>query len=303
MTYKAKLKIKDDTNDTILNPNPNDIDKILNNTIIESHHHPLLLPYITSLTSLIYQVESENNLNPQKIIRSNRGGHHSYNNITMYPPIKKMFKELSPYLESYANKLGVNYDNMVIQSWFIINKSGHYNISHRHSDAIFSGCYYITMDDERNNIDTNGALYFMSKHYQKNTYDVGQTISFIEYPGTDIRNDGIIKKYNKEQNSYDIEILNDKVFNNIPYEAIRQHDIQRTEKTQTGNLFLFPGNQYHQVQPYYSDKDRIVIAFNLYYCDGQNIYFVSKTEPKWNLGYNIYNNDIAHNLKTIDLKN
>jgi hypothetical protein len=330
-TYIAKINLDitkqyDNINDNINNistlntkynitvpPQKDNLTKILNNKYIVSHKHNLESEHKSALISLVYQLESEDYLQPTEIVHSNRGGHHSQNNITQYPPFEELFKQLSPYLIEYSQKLNIDYQQLAIQAWFIINRSGNYNISHSHGDAVFSGCYYLSMDDTRNNKNTNGALYFMSPHYHKTKYKINNDVSFIIKPGTDIRDDGVIAKHNLKTNQYDITTFDQLNHNNIPHEAIRQHDILQKEPTSTSKLFLFPSRQYHQVRQYHSDiEDRIVIAFNIFYCDNQKLYFVPKlSDPevklikhhKWITGYNIDENTTTHNLKLSKLKN
>lgn len=97
---------------------------------------------------------------------SNSGGWHSESDLLKYPLVKKLFRRLMPQIESYAQMMGLDSKYLTITAWANINRDMDSNVEHTHDDALFSGCYYLNGDTQREL--QNGGISFYQKGLEKN---------------------------------------------------------------------------------------------------------------------------------------
>ncbi len=71
------------------------------------------------------------------------GSWKSRADILQYPSVKKLFRRLMPYIESYSQFLGLDKKYLTISAWASVDRKESNPKVSQHQDALFSGCYYL----------------------------------------------------------------------------------------------------------------------------------------------------------------
>lgn len=126
------------------------------------------IPYYQSskICKELLLLESDQKENQIVLKMSNQGGWHSYSDLLKYPSIKQLFQRLLPQIEAYSQMLGLDKKYLTITAWANINRNSNSNVLHNHEDALFSGCYYLSVSEKRP-LD-NGGISFFKKNEEKN---------------------------------------------------------------------------------------------------------------------------------------
>lgn len=253
--------------------------KINRNSVIQKEFHSLSKEKIDQIKELFYSLREKEQQEGVEGIkdRSNRGGWHSNNDIISHFPVQHLFLQLEPYLTRYAQNLGLNKSDLVIQAWTIINNQGNFNISHCHVDTLFCGCYYLDMDLPT---EGNGDVQFLETIMPEDSqFKKGNWGSYLYDPNLDKKDDGVIQSYNQETGMVEIQNYVTKKNVKVPYFQVREFKAKMKHTPSPGDLLIFANDQYHQVFPYNGKKDRIIIAFNVYYYKNGLIHKFDKPSP------------------------
>lgn len=95
-----------------------------------------------------------------------KGEWSSGKDLLKYPTIKKLFRRLLPYIESYSQMIGLDSKNLTLTAWANIHRANTENEKKQHEDAIFSGCYFIKGDPKHFN--SNEGISFFKKGSDQN---------------------------------------------------------------------------------------------------------------------------------------
>jgi len=100
----------------------------------------------------IYDLQNSQTDNLQ---RSNEGGWHSTDDLNYRPEFRNIHNAILESVNALGNNL--NYDTnkyylKISNMWSIINKKHDYNSSHSHTNALWSGVYYVKADKDSGNL-------------------------------------------------------------------------------------------------------------------------------------------------------
>ncbi len=139
-------------------------------TIAKENHTlwSLHVPYFQNnrICNELLELEKDQKENEIVLKMSNKGGWHSSSDILKYPSIKRLFRRLLPHIESYSQMQGLDKKYLTVTAWANINRKADSNVSHNHEDALFSGCYYLKAENNREL--KNGGISFFKKNENKN---------------------------------------------------------------------------------------------------------------------------------------
>ncbi len=178
------------------------------------------------------------------VIHTNRGGWHSESDLPTWPerPIQEFVDHLRSAIAELVRRTVTDPSPEHFENWKIL---GWANVNGK-------GSY-----NKQHDHDGFGNLW--SSFYY---VDTGES-----YPGEDVGGytvfqdrSGVPKETLREPNPFSREVL---------------------VKPEAGFLFVFPGRLYHHVEPYWGERLRITLAFNLRHNGFVVPYYKDMLEPSW----------------------
>lgn len=95
-----------------------------------------------------------------------KGEWSSDQDLLKYPTIKKLFRRLMPYIESYSQMIGLDSKNLTLTAWANVQRNQNETEKKQNEDAVFSGCYFIKGDPKHFN--ANEGISFFKKGGDQN---------------------------------------------------------------------------------------------------------------------------------------
>ena len=115
----------------------------------------LLFPTPVAFFDLGFELTEEERtflLNQER--RPNEGNQSSVNNYLLREePLERVSKRIEEYVTEYAQEVWkAEIDPFVTQSWVNWTKPGQYHHKHSHPNSLYSGVFYVDVEDDRDRI-------------------------------------------------------------------------------------------------------------------------------------------------------